>query len=248
MMHARQGKVSFGLLLGAVVVALTALAFVGPSESARAQDEKDKGAKDIKKDDKAAKDDKKDDKGAKDDKKDDTKEKTIELVMTYGSEKEEWLVGGKAEKGKGGVTGEFNAKKLKTKSGNVIVVKADSMGSGECVEEVYSGRIKAHLVSPASGAYVTLGNAKSQREKKTDLLVPVAVKEGEKKLVKLVPRPWSSRCGRRWPRPWAGPRRRLAGRTSRTWSRPPRAEASKTARAGASSASPTRTHSSATPG
>jgi Ca-activated chloride channel family protein len=77
----------------------------------------------------------------------------IELVFPYGSEKKAWLED---------VTNAFNAESHKTESGKVISVKPMAMGSGECVEEVISGRVQAHIISPASGAIIELGNARSQ--------------------------------------------------------------------------------------
>ncbi len=78
---------------------------------------------------------------------------TLQLVFPYGSEKKAWLED---------VTGAFNRESHKTASGKVIVVSPMAMGSGECVEEVLSGRIQAHLISPASKAFIELGNARSQ--------------------------------------------------------------------------------------
>ncbi len=76
----------------------------------------------------------------------------LELVFAYGSEKQAWLED---------VTGQFN--RARNKIGDEVVqVKAVAMGSGESVEEVLSGRLKAHLLSPASEAFIKLGNARSQ--------------------------------------------------------------------------------------
>jgi Ca-activated chloride channel family protein len=78
----------------------------------------------------------------------------VTLVFTYGSEKEDWIKE---------VTDAFNRKgeKVGTKT---IKVKAYPMGSGECVEEILSGKRKTHLASPASGAFFVLGNAESKAE------------------------------------------------------------------------------------
>lgn len=78
---------------------------------------------------------------------------TVELVFPYGSEKKAWLED---------VTATFNKEGHKTASGKAIAVKPMAMGSGECVEEVISGRLQAHLISPASKAFIELGNARSQ--------------------------------------------------------------------------------------
>src|SRR5262249_55808009 len=62
----------------------------------------------------------------------------LELVFTYGSEKEEWVKD---------VTREFNARGLKL-GGKTIQVTAIPLGSGECVDEVLdpdNPRRKAHL-------------------------------------------------------------------------------------------------------
>ena len=79
----------------------------------------------------------------------------MELVFPYGSEKKAWLED---------VTKVFNAESRKTKSGKPIRVKPMAMGSGESVTEVLSGRLQAHLISPASGAFIELGNATSQAQ------------------------------------------------------------------------------------
>jgi Ca-activated chloride channel family protein len=97
----------------------------------------------------------------------------LEVVFTYGSEKEEWIKE---------VTKAFNAQKPTTKSGKVIRVTATPNGSGECVDELLKGRVEAHLCSPASGVYVTLGDAWSRKAGKGELLKPVGVKPGERML------------------------------------------------------------------
>ncbi len=78
---------------------------------------------------------------------------SIELVFPYGSEKKNWLEA---------VTKEFNAQQQKTESGKPIYVRAIAMGSGELTTEILEGRLKAHLASPASAAFITLGNAESE--------------------------------------------------------------------------------------
>jgi len=77
----------------------------------------------------------------------------LELVFPYGSEKKLWLED---------VTKRFNESQQTTDSGKPIVVKLLAMGSGETVEEPLSERLKAHLISPASGAFIKLANARSQ--------------------------------------------------------------------------------------
>src|SRR5205809_716105 len=52
---------------------------------------------------------------------------TIDLVFTYGSEKEEWLKE---------VTATFNNERRKIASGKTIAVQAIPLGSGECIDEL----------------------------------------------------------------------------------------------------------------
>src|SRR5262249_41549937 len=77
----------------------------------------------------------------------------IELVFTYGSEKEKWIKD---------VTDSFNRSRRKTSSGKQIVVTAIPMGSGECIDEILSGTRKTHITSPASAAFIKIGNAQSR--------------------------------------------------------------------------------------
>src|SRR5438105_4899520 len=60
----------------------------------------------------------------------------IDLVFTYGSEKEEWLKE---------VTAAFNSQGQKTASGKTIAVQAIPLGSGECIDELLNGTRQAHL-------------------------------------------------------------------------------------------------------
>ncbi len=78
---------------------------------------------------------------------------TLRLVFPYGSEKKAWLTD---------VTDAFNAQKLEASDGRTIFVDARPMGSGEQVTEILEGRLEAHLVSPASGLFIELGNAESR--------------------------------------------------------------------------------------
>src|SRR5215510_11732894 len=71
----------------------------------------------------------------------------IELLFTYGSEKEKWI---------NEVTSEFNRADHKTSSGKRIYVRALPMGSGESIDEVMEGRRQPHLISPASAAFIKL--------------------------------------------------------------------------------------------
>src|SRR6185369_3104372 len=85
----------------------------------------------------------------------------VELTFTYGSEKKSWI---------DDVTREFNAAGKKLPDGRTIRVNAIPLGSGECVEEILAGRRQTHLTSPASGAYVEIGNGRSQKKMERDLL------------------------------------------------------------------------------
>ena len=85
----------------------------------------------------------------------------LELVFPYGSEKEKWI---------NDVTTAFNRSGAKTQSGKPIFVRALPMGSGETVDNILSGRLQAHLASPASAAFVKLGNAESRAKTGKDLI------------------------------------------------------------------------------
>lgn len=78
---------------------------------------------------------------------------SVTLTFTYGSEKEAWIKE---------VTEEFNRGARRIASGRAIFVEAIPMGSGECIEEILEGTRQTDITSPASGAFVTLGNAQSQ--------------------------------------------------------------------------------------
>jgi Ca-activated chloride channel family protein len=86
---------------------------------------------------------------------------SLELVFPYGSEKEKWI----AE-----VTEVFNQAQKKTSSGKPIYVRAIPLGSGETMDEILSGNLKAHLASPASAAFIKLGNAQSRTKTGKDLI------------------------------------------------------------------------------
>jgi Ca-activated chloride channel family protein len=85
----------------------------------------------------------------------------LELVFTYGSEKEKWITE---------VTDQFNREGHRTASGKPIVVRASPMGSGELIDDVLSGRRQPHIISPASAAFIKLGNAQSQQSTGRDLI------------------------------------------------------------------------------
>jgi Bacterial extracellular solute-binding protein len=44
------------------------------------------------------------------------------------------------------------------------------MGSGECIDTLLSGQVQAHLTSPASAAFIKLGNAQSRVKTGKDLI------------------------------------------------------------------------------
>jgi Ca-activated chloride channel homolog len=85
----------------------------------------------------------------------------LELTFTYGSEKEKWI---------NEVTGAFNRGDHRTSSGKPIYVRAIPMGSGEAIDEVLDGRGQPHIISPASSAFIKLGNAQSQSRIGKDLI------------------------------------------------------------------------------
>ena len=85
----------------------------------------------------------------------------LELVFTYGSEKEKWI---------NEVTNEFNRADHRSSSGKRIYVRAFPMGSGEAIDEVMEGRRQPHIISPASAAFIKLGNAQSQSKFGKDLI------------------------------------------------------------------------------
>ncbi len=86
---------------------------------------------------------------------------SLELLFVYGSEKEAWLED---------VTQKFNRQNPTLSDGQSFRIKTRPMGSGESVDEVLAGRLKAHLLSPASEAFIKLGNAQSQVKTGKDLI------------------------------------------------------------------------------
>jgi len=85
----------------------------------------------------------------------------LELVFTYGSEKEKWI---------NDATADFNRGEHKTAAGKRIFIKTIPMGSGEAIDEVMEGRRQPDLISPASAAFIKLGNAQSQSKYGKDLI------------------------------------------------------------------------------
>lgn len=85
----------------------------------------------------------------------------LHLLFTYGSEKEAWIRD---------VTARFNAGGHKTAGGRTIQVEAVAQGSGESIDDLLSGTRKAQLTSPASAAFIKLGNAESRVKTGKDLI------------------------------------------------------------------------------
>ncbi len=85
----------------------------------------------------------------------------LEIIFAYGSEKEDWV---------NDVTTRFNADGNKTPSGRRIVVKTKALGSGECIDEIIAGRLQAHIASPASAAFIKLGNADARAKTGKELI------------------------------------------------------------------------------
>ena len=86
---------------------------------------------------------------------------SLELIFPYGSEKEKWI---------NDATAAFNRSGVKTSGGKAIFVRTLPMGSGESIDNILSGRMQAHLVSPASAAFIKLANAESRAKSGKDLI------------------------------------------------------------------------------
>lgn len=85
----------------------------------------------------------------------------LRLLFSYGSEKQRWIED---------VTAAFNQSGAKTSSGKRITVRAIPKGSGECVDDLISGREHDDLISPASNIFIKLGNAQSRSVTGKDLI------------------------------------------------------------------------------
>jgi Ca-activated chloride channel family protein len=94
---------------------------------------------------------------------DSVREPALELTFTYGSEKQSWIDES---------TNAFNSERHRTKSGQLIRVVPVPLGSGESIDELLEGRRQAHLTSPASAAFIKLGNAQSRAKTGRDLVGP----------------------------------------------------------------------------
>ena len=86
---------------------------------------------------------------------------SIELLFTYGSEKERWI---------NEVTDKFNREDHRAPGGKRVFVRALPMGSGELISEILDGTRQPHIISPASSAYIKLGNAQSQTKTGKELI------------------------------------------------------------------------------
>lgn len=113
-------------------------------------------------------------------------DKLVELVFTFGSEKQKWLTE---------VTAEFNKQHVALADGGVVRVRLVPLGSGECMDAILgkytpddaaeAGADRPHLTSPASLAYVELANAAAKaagaeplidlKKKRNLVLSPVVV-------------------------------------------------------------------------
>jgi len=82
-----------------------------------------------------------------------TREPRVDVVFTYGSEKQGWIEE---------TTAKFNNASHRTAAGKIIHVDAIPMGSGDCVDEILTGKRQPHIISPASAAFIKLGNAESR--------------------------------------------------------------------------------------
>ncbi len=85
----------------------------------------------------------------------------LDLLFTYGSEKQAWVEL---------VTADFNQRGVKDGSGKAIRVTAQPKGSGECLDELIAGANQAHITSPASSAFIKLGNAQWRAKTGKDLI------------------------------------------------------------------------------
>ena len=85
----------------------------------------------------------------------------MQLLFSYGSEKQKWI---------DDVTTAFNRSSAKTSGGKKITVKAVPKGSGECIDDLLSGREHADITSPASNIFIKQGNAQSRASTGQDLI------------------------------------------------------------------------------
>jgi Ca-activated chloride channel family protein len=88
-------------------------------------------------------------------------ESALEITFTYGSEKKAWIEE---------ATDAFNAEKHAVTNGKQIHVTAIPLGSGDCIDELLNSGREADITSPASAAFIKLGNAESRVKTGQDLL------------------------------------------------------------------------------
>ena len=86
---------------------------------------------------------------------------SIEVLFTYGSEKQKWIEA---------VTQRFNLAGYTTGGRQVIRVKAVPLGSGEIIDELLTDRRHPHLISPAAGAFIEIGNAAARERNELELV------------------------------------------------------------------------------
>src|SRR5258708_3632627 len=86
---------------------------------------------------------------------------SVSLLFTYGSEKEDWIKE---------VTIAFNAEDHRLLDGRTVTVEAIPMGSGDCIDELLQETRHADITSPASAAFIKLGNAESRAKSGKDLV------------------------------------------------------------------------------
>jgi Ca-activated chloride channel homolog len=87
----------------------------------------------------------------------------VRLLFTYGSEKEDWVKD---------VTAAFNQGGYKTQDGKPIHVEAIPEGSGECIDGITNDSQQADIVSPASEAFVRLGNSQGRAKLGREVIGP----------------------------------------------------------------------------
>lgn len=87
---------------------------------------------------------------------------TVRILFAYGSEKQKWV---------DDVVATFNRSDARVR-GRRIAVEAVPMGSGELVDEILAGRLKAHVASPASKLALAVANASSRAATGRDLVGP----------------------------------------------------------------------------
>ena len=85
----------------------------------------------------------------------------IDVIFTYGSEKEDWVEA---------VTADFNQRAVKDGAGKVIRVTSLRRDSSDCLDELMAGTTKAHLTSPASSIFIKRGNAQWRAKTGKDMV------------------------------------------------------------------------------